>query len=112
MKTREVTGIIKSIHGKYARVELENNSIIAVPLSGARRHADDHVVLLLSENNFRRFFISIVLPLLVTSLLFVIFENGTGDERLSGLMAAISLGPYFAAIYLLKDSLSIDVRFR
>ncbi len=112
MKIKRFAGVVKAVRSKYVDVDLAPGQTIVVALSGRKLRIGDPVTVIIEESAARRVFVSVVLPVLLTGILFMTFYNGTGDVLLSGIMAGVALGPYFSLLIILKDPLFRTVRLQ
>ena len=99
--------------GMCSVAEVEEKTVEVNYMSGGNYKAGDHVTVRMERSLGKKaVFLGYLLPfiLLITTLILMI--NLTSNEGLSALASLLVLGPYYLLLYLFKEKLSKQFRFR
>ena len=127
MNTIEYNGVVQSVAGGTAKVEIQST---AVTDPGISRENQKRVVSVSSTGRMPKpgervvitatpaaqslvVFLGYFLPLLLCAAIFIVFRQVTnGDDRLAMIVAGVFLFPYYSVFLLLRGNLPKDYVYR
>jgi len=128
--TIEHTGIVQSIEDKYVNVSIISGSscsachasgvcevsgseekIIRAINTGDVKNGDPVMVLMERSLGFRALLIGYLLPFMLVLFMLITLTSLSVSEPVAGLIALLSLAPYYGIIYLRKEKIGTKFSF-
>ena len=126
----EHIGIVQSIDDKHVTVSIQSNSacvgcmasgvcdvsgseekVVKASLTDNIRIGEMVNVVMQQSLGFRALFIGYLLPFIIVMVLLIVLSSLSLPELVSGLVALVSLIPYYLVIYLRKEKIGKDFSF-
>ena len=99
--------------GMCSVAEVEEKTVEVVSAEGRNYKPGDHVTVRMEKSLGKKaVFLGYLLPFILLMATLILMISLTSNEGLSAIVSLLILGPYYLLLYLLKDRLSRQFRFR